>query len=618
MMKMLEAIISYFDANRKRGAIAAFFIIAVVFGYLLTVSWHKWGDLIVDTSREIWVPLQIVQGKVLYKDIYYFHGPLPAYLIALLYKMFGVSINALIGCGIVISILMCLCMYKLSRLFMDTVASTVMVANFCFVFAFAVNTYDGIYNYILPYSVASTLCMLFISAALYYYLKFIEYGKSAHLATWGILLTLASLARPETALSVWIVFLISGLLVKGSGYKKRLFMLISPLVLSTAVYAIVLYKMQAFAGFRETLLGSVLFASKGKDLFVVDSVGLRDIGDSILQMIQSYIYHLTAVVALCFGSLFVARSFSGRERRPLYLISGLLIIVMAAVAACKYLEHPDDLLQYRCIPLVLLLSLSLAAVKMVCGKEYKNNHKLFTLSIVAMLLGAKILFNSTPVLYGFYLLNIGIVGYYLYFINITEVINRKYFPANAGRLQFLPILLVFISLFITSWNVSANIYADKNLKVDSGKGTVYCWNDEKTAAYWDAVNFLKRHTLPNESLVVLPEGASLNYYSGRTNPLQYFLFLPGDIEKIGEAAIMNQLFQNRIDYVAIIHRPSEEYGYKSFGVDYGVTLYSWIKTNYLPVEQFGAVPFASEQFGILLLKRQKSTAQMKNYAHPAP
>lgn len=597
MMKPLSLPTGQPKSNSNSRKLLPLLVIASILVYLLMATWNKCGDLIIDTSRELWVPFQILNGKVLYNDLYYFHGPLPAYSIALLFKLFGANLNVLIGCGVVITLLMCFCLYKVSRIFLPETAAVVVVANFCFVFAFGVNIYVSIANYILPYSFASTFCILFIIAALFCFLKYIESEKAVHLTSWLIFLILAFLARPDTALSVWGAFVVSGLLIKSGGYKTRLFIIVAPPALSAAVYCSALYLLGAFGGFRETLLDSMLFALQGKDSFTVTAAGFNDIANKSLLLAKSFLYHLLAVAGICFGSQQITASSASGSEKLIRQLSGVAVIVGTVILACIFIGYPADL-QYRCMPLVILICLLSAALRMLRGDDYKNDHKLFTLAIVSLLLVSKIFLNARTSPYGFYLLTIGLIVYYIYFLNLMEVISRKFFKTTTGKIHQVSLLVTFIAMFMVSWAISANIYANKILEVDSGKGIIKSFNDERSIAYWDTVNYLKLNSREDESLVVFPEGASINFFTGRTNPLKYYFFLQGDLEKIGDHALINQLYQNRVNYIAIVHGARDP-----FGISYGTTLLSWIAEKYEPVAQFGETPFGDDQFWIQILKK---------------
>src|SRR5262245_41248360 len=71
-------------------ALAALFVILVAW------SWRKWGDVFVDFGHELYIPWQLSEGRVLYRDIAYFMGPLSQYFNALMFAVFGVSLTTLI------------------------------------------------------------------------------------------------------------------------------------------------------------------------------------------------------------------------------------------------------------------------------------------------------------------------------------------------------------------------------------------------------------------------------------------------------------------------------------------------------------------------------------------
>ena len=70
-----------------------FAVHAIVFALLTWWSWRKWSDPIIDVGRELYVPWQITQGRVLYRDIASLFGPLSPYVNALWFTLFGVSLR---------------------------------------------------------------------------------------------------------------------------------------------------------------------------------------------------------------------------------------------------------------------------------------------------------------------------------------------------------------------------------------------------------------------------------------------------------------------------------------------------------------------------------------------
>src|SRR5690349_21280241 len=80
-----------------------FLLIAFAFIAMLAWTWGRWPDPIVDFGRELYVPWQLAQGKVLYRDVAYFNGPLSPYFNALLFRVLGVSLRTLVVVNIAIA-----------------------------------------------------------------------------------------------------------------------------------------------------------------------------------------------------------------------------------------------------------------------------------------------------------------------------------------------------------------------------------------------------------------------------------------------------------------------------------------------------------------------------------
>jgi hypothetical protein len=58
----------------------SFCVMAAAGAIMLHISWGKWGDFIVDYGREMYIPWQLSEGKILYRDIYVNqYGPFAPY-----------------------------------------------------------------------------------------------------------------------------------------------------------------------------------------------------------------------------------------------------------------------------------------------------------------------------------------------------------------------------------------------------------------------------------------------------------------------------------------------------------------------------------------------------------
>src|SRR5204863_2920647 len=77
-----------------------------IFIILLAVSWQRWTSVIADSGRELDLPLRLLNGEWLYRDVHYLYPPLSPYFNALLYRVFGPHLNVLQISGVVGSLLL--------------------------------------------------------------------------------------------------------------------------------------------------------------------------------------------------------------------------------------------------------------------------------------------------------------------------------------------------------------------------------------------------------------------------------------------------------------------------------------------------------------------------------
>jgi hypothetical protein len=96
---------------------------------------------------------------------------------------------------------------------------------------------------------------------------------------------------------------------------------------------------------------------------------------------------------------------------------------------------------------------------------------------------------------------------------------------------------------------------------------------------------------------VLPEGSSLNYLSGRRNPLRDEIFLPGLLSEADEERAIDRLRTQRVPLILVANRSTQEFGQSAFGVDYYQRLMSWIDQNYKLCGVFGPRPDPSLVIG---------------------
>lgn len=112
---------------------------------------------------------------------------------------------------------------------------------------------------------------------------------------------------------------------------------------------------------------------------------------------------------------------------------------------------------------------------------------------------------------------------------------------------------------------------------------------------------------PDATMVTMPEGVMLNYLTRRRNPTPYINFMPVELAIFGEDEILRSLEDTRPDYVVLVHKRTEEYGYPLFGADpnFGKRTLDWVYREYAPVGLIGFAPLQKEEnFGVRIMRRK--------------
>src|SRR4029077_10536595 len=148
--------------TRRKEDFVARLAIAAVFIVLAVYSWARWGDLQIDCGREVYVPVEMLKGRMLYRDLWYPYGPLLPYAQALLLWVFGVHLNSFYCAGLVLSLSIAYLVYALARRLLPPMPS-VVVSIVCLRQGFS----EFIFNYVFPYSYAAVVGLVLSLICIY-------------------------------------------------------------------------------------------------------------------------------------------------------------------------------------------------------------------------------------------------------------------------------------------------------------------------------------------------------------------------------------------------------------------------------------------------------------------
>ena len=125
-------------------------ILCFFFFALLPFFFLKQGLLLIDTGREYYLPQQILNGGVLYKNLYNIYGAFSYQFNALLFLIFGQSFKTLYIAGVINSLIITVSTFLISREFLSKSLS--FIISTLIIFSLVYNTF--LYNSNITYSYA--------------------------------------------------------------------------------------------------------------------------------------------------------------------------------------------------------------------------------------------------------------------------------------------------------------------------------------------------------------------------------------------------------------------------------------------------------------------------------
>lgn len=131
------------------------------------LGYGRFGDIIINSFREAYIPEQILKGQVLYKDIFTIYAPFAYLFNAFLFKIFGVSLNTLYCAGLFVSLGITNLIYLISKEFFSKNSACIVVFFFICTSILSPN----IYNCFFPYSYGMLYGLLFILAGVLFAIK---------------------------------------------------------------------------------------------------------------------------------------------------------------------------------------------------------------------------------------------------------------------------------------------------------------------------------------------------------------------------------------------------------------------------------------------------------------
>ena len=603
------------------------FLVCVA-GILAWHTWGHWGDFQIDNGRELYVPAEILKGKLLFRDLWYMYGPLAPYLKALLFWVFGVKLTVLYAFGLSLTIGTALVTFEVARRFRLGIVGSAVAPLVFLIEAY----YPFIKNFVFPYSYAASLGAFLGTVCLYFVVRHASSRHVADLALAAVSTGLALLTKQEFGVACLALL---GFDVAACYWIRRspgellrnTAVCLAGLLPAVAVYGWFVWKLSARVIFFENWIstpGTYFMRTFAK--ITIPAQGLRFLPAELLETAEYTLLGLALWILL--GSLAVA-AIKKMGLRSRFSVVGAAMVALAPlwIAAAAFVRlYPLGVADPRkawssiVLPVtqsifpkgiffLVLFFIGHALWKLV--KEPSDEMALLEagLGIYASLVAFRQMMELRPELYDCSVFFNG-PAFLVFFILLYKMIrwvcrslDTKRGEAVAAGMLGAEAVLACI-LFYPRPQILTT-------RLTTGNGSFYTRSDVATL-FPEIISFMKTHTQNGKDILVLPEPPSLYVFAGMEAPSRWYSLLPGVVAPEQEQQYIDEIAANRVRYVLIANRILTEYNVHGFANGgYNVPIYNWIMANYVKVGQFGPMPDAPHPVYIMWIYERKDLLSAK-------
>jgi len=531
---------------------------------LFLVSRGKWSDAIIDSGREWIVPDALARGELLYRDVVYWFGPFTPYFHAAFFRLFGSSFSTLVAAGIVASLGILAALFYALRAITGRLEAILWTSLAVPALVFMPNAGGSI----LGMRATAWHAAAFALAAVAILIRPAEQDRWWCAPLAGALAALAGLCRTEWGLATLVA---AGLVVLHRGADRR--KVWQKEVWLFAAFFVVFAGVFAFFGIRA---GWDSFTRDAPVLLVnlpaetrshVVLAGVSGWRDGIWTLLYSTamwlgVFSLMEIVALQRVDVLRARRRLGRLA---------VLLVFFALAAWRGGGFSGGL-TWSAAPFVC----AAACVVGLRSDRQPVATALTGFGTLGLLLSHRRLFFiedapyvGPPLLFAF-ACAAGLCS--ITVARETDTSTREKLRVGVAVLLVLLIGVAFASRLLE--------YGRDDRVAIGGSAGFLSARAELASEIEVLGRAIRANSREEEGLVVFPEGETLNFLSGRRNPLRHKLYLPGYLNSGNEKEILGELQRAAPAAAVIWRRARGEYGAGFFGEDYGREIRRWIGDHY--------------------------------------
>lgn len=533
---------------------------------LLQATPGKWGDILTDYGREVYLAWQLSEGKVLYKDIAHYFGPVSSLFNSLIFTLSTRQIQALQTVNALIAASACVLVYLFTKKTAGIIAALANAGVFL-VFA-ATSLGEGAasnHNFISPYS-HELVHGLFLSYLYFNTANMDSQSIWRNGFTSGIFLSLTFYAKSEVFAALACASAAHGLhawLIRKTR-PRQILAFASSMFAAFALVSICLAAWFARSmDLRQYFSGIFLMYQLPFNIpvpmkhYYTQRSGLENIAGNLILSAKAMLFVIAFHASAAIENLFISRF--DLPQRSINAISAASILLLCVPIFLTIYFNTSFTITYF-LPSWLIMAISATLLIKQSDNEIKANTSLvLSHYIFALVLSSKIFFKPTTSSYSTFLL--------LPTLFCFTISSRIFFntPARSLGILLKNFSIVTISiLFLCIYNKMVRTAS----YLSSDYSTTHAWERgsftvarNQLPVLLDAFAHIDSRKNPGDTLAVFPEGGNINYLLNMPNPTKHINVSPPEWFTFGGRAIAEEYESSPPTWIISYTRDNALYGF---------------------------------------------------------
>lgn len=578
------------------------------FVFLSSIFLFRQGSIIIDSfGQNLYIPMEMLKGKVLYKDIIVPYGPFSYQINAILMMFFGANLNTVHFAGAINSLIILLLVYLISRNITGKALSftvTFLVMVIC-VFHFWIT------NYIFPYSTAMTYSLTAFLASVFCSIRYLKKSTPLYILLAFVFIGISVLIKLDFLFFAPVLLLLA-LFIKPVSKKYLVITAAASLVVPLLSWLVLFIQGVTFLNLYDILLNIREFAqSEAFKGFYANYTGmffnprLINLDMSMLKTVVINLSITAAIIYLYFLAL--QKIFKFLKVKLNYLVLFLFTIPIYLIFLKQYYVDLFSNMTFAWMPitttLILISVLIYTSINIRLFEVLKNNFSFINLINALKLISLKqriFIFLCIAAIIAsmrcYFFLNLQIFGTFVFplvlLVNIVFWVDYlpafltkyfKYFNIEIWRKSWVISMVILGLVFSINY---MSIAKGNAYPLKTSKGTYYLRGHD-VQAFSQVITYINKHAKKDDTLIALPRGLSINVFTNLSSDNKYYDFIPPTIAVHGEDKIIDNIRSRKPRFILLTNEDSTEWGASYVCRDYALNICSFIYENYQYKNTFG-------------------------------